>query len=61
MDSILSGGIKVPSEVFGEPGVEEYLKEELKTVVSSINALRKFCLVSPLTGYNHIQYNTPMS
>lgn len=38
------GGIKVPSEVFGEPGVEEYLKEELKTVVSSINALRKFCL-----------------
>ena len=35
----------MPNEVFREPGVEEYLKEELKTVVTSINALRKFCLV----------------
>ena len=39
------GGIRGPAEVFTEPGVEEYLKEELKTVVQSINALRKFCLV----------------
>lgn len=38
------GGIKVPEEVFTEPGVEEYLKEELKTVVTSIDSLRKFCL-----------------
>jgi len=38
------GGIKEPGQVFTEPGVETYLKEELKTVVSSINSLRKFCL-----------------
>jgi len=33
-----------PEEVFKEPGLEEYLKDELQMVVSSLDALRKFCL-----------------